>query len=237
MTTHLIVVSEEADSLLKENLKKIGKVIELSPSSALYNGESCHPDMRICRISESHCVVSPDLDKNILDKFDESGISYEIGQTILTKKYPENIAYNVSVGDKIYFHNIEFTDGILSEKLEQFGKRAVNVKQGYSGCSSIFAGETLITSDMGIYKKALTEKLKTILFKNPESIILKGFDHGFIGGCCGFHEATGLLVNCANEYLPEDFIVELNKNNIRYSCIGEGKLTDIGGIIIFTGHF
>lgn len=236
MTSILILVSEEADNVLKENLKKIGKVIEVSASPVLYRGEACHPDMRICKISDSYCIVSPDLDKKILDALDEYGIKFDVGQTILAQKYPENIAYNVSVGEKIYFHNIDFTDRTLKAKLESEGKRGLKVKQGYSGCSSVFCGDVLVTSDMGVYKKAVAEKLSAILFKDPHSIILNGFDHGFIGGCCGFSEETGLLINCAEKYLPEKFADELNLNSISYKCIGSADLTDIGGIIIFTGH-
>ena len=115
-------------------------------------------------------------------------------------------------------------------------KEAVCVKQGYCGCSSIFAGNVLITSDYGIYKKATNFNFETILFENPGMIFLDGFDHGFIGGCCGYNNATDLLINCSDDFLPFEFKKKLEDYNVKYNCVGEGRLTDIGGIIIFTGQ-
>lgn len=236
MSKNFIIISKDSDLFLKKNLKLYGEVLEISPSEYLDRREGAHPDMRICKITDSCCIVAPDIVDEIECFFKKFGISFCIGKTFLKKKYPENIAYNVLVGDKIFFHNTEYTDGILLDKLYEMKKDAVFVKQGYSGCSSIFAGNVLITSDYGIYKKASSLAIETVLFENPERILLDGFDHGFIGGCCGYNNETGLLINCSENFLPFDFKENLNKKDIKYTCIGNGPLTDIGGIVIFTSH-
>ncbi|MBQ8164836.1 MAG: hypothetical protein IJZ94_03375 [Clostridia bacterium] len=236
MDRKLIIISKKSDDILKNNLKKLGHVFELSENVSLSEFESCHPDMQICKINDSFCVVSPDIDNDIIEVFSEYNISYKKGETFLSEKYPKNIAYNVLIGDKIFIHNIDYTDKLILKYLFELNKKAVCVKQGYSGCSSIFVKDIILTSDYGVYKKAVKENIKTILFRNPELIKLHGFEHGFLGGCCGYSDDTGLLINCSSDFLPEYFINELVYNGINFKCIGAGELTDIGGIIIFTGH-
>ncbi|MBE7065646.1 MAG: hypothetical protein E7384_07555 [Ruminococcaceae bacterium] len=221
---------------MKDNLRKQGSVFELNHCGTLDERESAHPDMHICRISESFCVVSPYAAEFVETFFLENGIGFTVGNTFLSPEYPENIAYNVSVGDKIFFHNTKHTDKTILEMLINSGKRPVNVKQGYSGCSSIFADVKVITSDYGIFKTCKKENITAVLFKEPKQILLSGFANGFMGGSCGYSKETGLLINCSEEYLPSDFRCELDRQNIKYTCVGSGRITDIGGILIFTGH-
>jgi len=234
MKKHLIFISEDSDEVLKENLKSYGDIFEISHSKYLDKREGSHPDMRISKISESLCVISPDISGEIGPLLKSYGVEFYVGVTYLSEEYPKNIAYNVLIGDKIFFHNIKYTDSVVLEKIQGTVKKVIDVKQGYAGCSSIFAGDVLITSDNGIYKNA--ENINRLLFKYPETILLNGFEHGFIGGCMGFSKDTGLLINCSDAFLPEDFRRNLIAQNIKFQCVGAGRLTDIGGILIFTGH-
>ena len=232
----IFVVSENADDVLLHNLKKHGKVLILKRHSSLLPSESAHVDMQLNRITDKLCVYASGLDNNIIDCLESEGIELIAGSVVLKEKYPFNIAYNVLHSDKIYFHNVKFTDPVLKALLDERKMKSINVKQGYAGCSGIFVNDILITSDKGIATAAEMNNIEYIYFNNPQCILLEGFDHGFIGGCCGYDKELGLLINCNENNMPECLKFDLKTKDISYLCVGKSVLTDIGGIAVFTGQ-
>ena len=97
-----------------------------------------------------------------------------------------------------------YTDPRVRAILAQKGYLLYHVRQGYAGCSSISIpyadGKILVlSSDPGVISTIdglHLPELCTEYFTQTEEIVLSGYDHGLIGGCCGFDAELGLLVYC-----------------------------------------
>ncbi|HPZ52147.1 MAG TPA: hypothetical protein PLI11_04450 [Clostridia bacterium] len=228
------VLSCQADEKIIEELKKYGNVILVYPHPNLHEAVSCHADMQLAKIDNKVLVYAKGINQRTLDALYDTGIELIEGGTQLLPKYPGNIAYNVlKVGRNIY-HNTKYTDCIVRKVFTDKGYDFVNVRQGYAGCSSIYVKNFILTTDKGIEKKAKEMGDRCFWF-NGDDIILKGYDHGFIGGCSGFIEDLGLLLTGSLEYhkegrLVKEFLLEQGVNILE---LKNDLLEDIGGIQIY----
>ena len=111
----------------------------------------------------------------------------------------------------------------------------VDTRQGYAGCSSLYAAGTVISADQSVLKAAVTAGVD--VWPVPErGILLPGYDTGFIGGCCGVYRDSIFVVGDTSE---SDVGQSLERfclsHSLRLISIYNGPLTDIGGIKIFPG--
>ncbi|MDR0287169.1 MAG: hypothetical protein LBI03_05625 [Clostridiales bacterium] len=243
----LFVVGQNTDCNVKNKLSECGSILELKPHKSLANPVSCHPDMIFSVIAKNTVVYAPDCDENILADMSNFGIELICGKTFLKDTYPYDIAYNTLTVDRIFYHNIYYTDSVV---LSEYAKREilpVNVKQGYTGCSSKIicrrSGKiAAVTSDMGMYKAMQSQNINVFYFKNFSKIALPGYDHGFIGGCCGYDNEADILYIMGN--LDDRDRAELTDfvddgiDLIELGLVGNSPkntfLADFGGILIFT---
>lgn len=216
-------------------LKKYGKLIEIPAHANLPIPEKHHADMQIAKIDDFYCVCPPDF--TIADTISQSGIKIFIGSTFLKDKYPNNISYNILKCGNHFFHNTDYTDNKIKQLIYEKGGSLHHIKQGYAGCSSaaipLHNNKFLVlTSDKGVISciNNLNEhNIFSEYFDATKSIILSGYDHGFIGGCVGYDNDLGLIVyGKINEQLKKLSI----KYNFPILSIFDGDLTDIGGISI-----
>ncbi len=236
----MCVLSSGAPKPVADKLKSLGFEVLLLPVHPCLNSkEGHHPDMQLCRVSDHQIVYAPGVDGKILAALQQRHFTLIKGATILKSKYPLNIAYNVLVADKLFFHNVKHTDAILKKILQDRGQTPVPLKQGYSGCSgmafSTDSGKTLIlTGDKGLQRACAGKDVECILCEGVENIRLRGYDHGFVGGCCGKDGRT--LYTCGSIektfYNGEQVVGQLNKNGIKVVNLWGGRLRDIGGILI-----
>jgi len=195
--------------------------------------EKHHADMQFSKIDSHTLVCAP---KSSVDS-SLDGIFLLAGSVDLGEKYPKNIAYNILRCGDCFFHNTKYTSPEVKSEITNRNFNLINIKQGYAGCSSICVplpnGQNLlISSDKGIISsvnKLKNSKIHAEYFEETKSIILEGYDHGFIGGCCGYDEELGLLVygkiNGQLKALSERY-------NFPVLSIFDGPLTDIGGILV-----
>ena len=112
----------------------------------------------------------------------------------------------------------------------------INVKQGYSRCSICVINEnSIITDDKSIFTAA-GNFLNDAELISKGSILLNGYNYGFIGGCCGKLSKNEIgfngMIESHKDY--KKIIDILSRNNIKCTELCKTRLTDIGGIIPLT---
>ena len=199
------------------------------PNNLLYEAVSAHPDM-LMHISGNSIMVHKDMSSEFI--LDLVLLNYKVykSNSALETKYPYNICLNsLSIGN-FFVHSINFTDANLLSLVKD--KKLINVKQGYTKCSTCVVNDhAIITSDVSIAKALSLEKIDVLLIP-PGDILLPGLNYGFIGG------ATGLL--CDNvlafyghldHYLyGKEVLKFLNKHKVEPAFLRNGKLIDRGSI-------
>ena len=91
---------------------------------------------------------------------------------------------------------------------------------------------TIITSDIGIYKTLLKEKINVKLV-TTDGILLNGYKNGFIGGTCGFISNDKLLCyGDVTKYKDYDIIKKIaDIENVELIFPKNTDFVDLGGII------
>ena len=205
----MIHISETANDILK-NAFPDTRIF--TRQGRTYGAVDAHPDMYMCAFRDG--------------TVDHADLS-EIGEN-----YPQNIAYNAVCLDKYFIHNLKYTSPKLLNEAQDHGLIPVNVRQGYTKCSCVVVnGNSIITSDEGIYKTLSTVEDIDVLKIREGHVNLDGFAYGFLGGTSGL--VGNELVFAGNITKHPDYakIYEfcMSKNvKIRYF---DFPLQDIGSII------
>ncbi|MDE4542103.1 DUF6873 family GME fold protein [Thermoanaerobacterium sp. R66] len=217
-----------------ESLRKMEiEVVMTKRHTSLYEAISYHPDIIVHNAGDRQIVLAPDVDENFVGEIKKLNLEVIFGKTVLSRNYPDNIAYNVARLGDYAFHNLKYTDPVLREVLEKKGVKFIHVKQGYTKCNmAIVDNISFITSDAGIYETALKEGFDCLLIEQG-GIKLDGFDYGFIGGASGLIDKDVFCVagdlRYHNEYKKIiDFLKYKNKEII---FLSSGEVKDIGSII------
>lgn len=236
----ICIISESAPKAIAKKLQSLNyHVLFLSTLSDINKKEGSHPDMQFCRISEKELICAQGTDPRIIKYLKERNFNVIEGNTKLGSHYPQNIAYNVLITDTLFFHNLKYTDSLLYEKLCAGGLTPVSSKQGYAACSSFSikapTGRNLIlTGDKGVEKTCCAQGLEVIFCEGVENIRLRGYNHGFVGGCCG--KDGNLLLTCGNIektfYNGDEILRTLRAEGIEVINLWGGRMRDIGGLLI-----
>ncbi len=192
--------------------------------------EQQHADMQIIHICNNIFVCS----ETVLEHYKKMLPDAEIycGKAPCSD-YPHNIAYNACIIENKIFCNSKYTDSIVLKKAIDAGLEIIDVKQGYAKCSTaVVAENAVITSDKGLYKIYVEQGIDVLLIREGH-IILKGYNHGFIGGCCGKIDKN-ILWFYGDITAHPDYI-KIKEFCDKYSCEVEYAkgfpLTDIGSIL------
>ncbi len=189
-----------------------------------------HADMQLCRASEDIYISAPECIEYYKNFIEKDKIIR--GNTYLSCNYPGDIAYNILVSKACAIGNFKYTDSVLLENLK--GKRLINISQGYAACTICRISETgYITSDMGVYRALLREKLDVLPIDNS-GILLPGYDCGFIGGSSVMLGYDTLGINGDARSLADyDNIKAFCKNyGISVLSMSAEPVMDIGSFII-----
>ena len=149
-------------------------------------------------------------------------------------KYPHCVALNcLYISGKLYGRE-EAIDVSVKNYCKGNGIEIVDVKQGYTRCSTAVIGKnSAITADSTIYN-ALTKNGIDVLKIDSGSIRLDGYDYGFIGGACtmiddGTVAFFGDIKTHPNFRKIERFCII---HNVKIINLAENKpLTDVGGAV------
>lgn len=217
-----------------ESIKKLSefgiKAYEINHNMHLPIPVNSHADLQLLHVGnndifcqcEHLCIGESEL------KFYIGKISAPIGN-----RYPDDVRLNCAfIGNKIICNEKTIAKEILDFAYNN-DYSIINVNQGYTKCSICIVNENaVITDDESIFAAA-GKFLNDVLFISKGSIGLRGYNYGFIGGCCGKIDKDKLAFN--GELMSHrDFnnIIDfLNRNNIECIELCQGRLEDIGGIL------
>ena len=229
-----VIIDYRASDEIINYLKKSDIVpIKTAKCCELQEPVDGHPDMVIHPVDHENFVVAPNVYDYYIDALKNTGINLIKGSTVLKKNYPGDIPYNVARVGKYAIHNLQYTDEVLKHCLESSGIEFIHVRQGYSKCSTTALNEnTALTSDVSIYEKLKLHNIDC-LYINPEIVLLKGYNHGFIGGCTGMIDdkaflSTGKIRDKNISDTIKDFIVS---EGYTYNEASSEQIIDLGTII------
>ncbi len=196
---------------LKRELESMG--IKVTVPKVLENiagSEKYHADMSVLHMGEDNFFYADKLDEEVTAEKPLLNICI----------FGENVICNTKIA---YKPALQF----LKEK------RILHTNQRYAKCSCAVIGENaLVTSDNGIYKICLDNKID-VLKISVGDIILDGYAYGFIGGCCGFISKNTLAFS-GNVRLHRNYadMRDFARNyHVELYSLGKDKLYDIGGIL------
>lgn len=204
-------------------------------------GYNCHRVIPSNRVSPPICAHSDVLYQKTTDN--EIIIS---GCQRANKAVLENAGYKVKICD-------ELKPGYKTESLLNFiinnntmiynpqtalyiqgNHQKIQVKQGYTKCSTICVAENAyITDDENIYD-ALIKRGKDCLKIKKGDIELKGYNYGFIGGASVNLNSHEILFfgDITDTEDKSALILFLKKYNVKAIFIANKKLNDIGSALI-----
>lgn len=217
------------------NLKNI-KIVETAPCSNTYDAIKYHPDISICKLNDNNIIVAPNVYEYYKKVLGDYNFNVIKGNSFIDSKYPNNIQYNVCIFGKYAMHNFKYTDKEILNYLDKNNYIKINIKQGYSKCSTCIVNEnSIITSDEGIYNTVKQYGIDCLLIENGH-IDLFELNYGFIGGCSGLISSNELaFYGDITKHPDYDRILNfVNSKNIKIICLSDEKLLDLGSIIPLT---
>ncbi|GEM_PF-4197637 len=235
-SSYKLVVSIKAARLINENLEKISSAIgtRIIPifiiSSNPYHPVNTHSDTNVLKIDKTLFINAntrfyPEIPFN----------KYTVIKIPLGKKWPLSTLINIFISrKKVAILNPKTSSPLVKSLLEKKSFTFIHTKQSYAACSCIEIGDTIVTSDKGIYKTLRKKGIPTQLFssniKLPGPINTK-IHTGFIGGACfswqnntlfSFGYSKELQKICSEynlKYIPLQFH-NVKMNNVIYDFGG-----------------
>ena len=243
-----IIADSRMPEEAKKNLKKIGNVLFINPTSITYDSISSHPDIFFFQKDDA-LIYAPNAPKKIVKELKKRKINLIEGEKEVGKKYPETVPYNaVGIGN-LLIHNLKHTDETILSSYENH----INVNQGYTRCNLLALNENaFITSDVGIFNAVnsqqttdnrlcsheslvetygRTSEYISVLYIDPKQIKLEGQKNGFFPGCCGVWK-NNLIVCGSTKNLKEKSELDkiLKDNNFNLIELYDGELIDVGSV-------
>lgn len=237
-----LIIDKRMRQIEKEKLKQLGYIlIELEQNSNVYEEISAHVDIHVCKIG-SKLIVEKSKYKEVLESLKDANyrrsVEIESGQESISKKYPQDIKYNVCIIGNKAIHNFEYTDSKIKEELIKQNYELINTNQGYTNCSiAVIDDNSAIVTDKGLYKILEKHKIDVLYLKENLDIKLltkTGYSkrNGFIGGAIsriGNNIVVfGDLDKIDKQFKIRDFILNKNLNIIEFK---EQDIIDYGGLI------
>lgn len=158
------------------------KVIPSDKILQFHKPEQRHIDMQMLKINNDIFLLNECND--LRKKLEYKGYNIIPRKNNIEGEYPKCVALNcLYIGNKLYGRE-EVIDSSVKNYCKENKIEIVDVKQGYTRCSTaVISNNSAITADSGIYN-ALTKNGIDVLKINFGGIRLDGYDYGFIGGAC-----------------------------------------------------
>lgn len=229
----IAIVDARADEKAVYNLENAGlHIIPTMILDNLYDAVASHADMQIHYLGKKRFVCAPETFEHYKNLLPKEFILIK-GSKCIGSKYPYDVPYNVAALNDFVICNTRYTAIEILSEYKSMGKDILNVRQGYSKCSTaIISGNAIITADESIYQAAEKHKIN-VLKIDTGYIELRGMSYGFIGGATGLIDEHTLAVNGDIKKHPDAKKIEkfCKCNNIELLSLNNGILKDIGSII------
>lgn len=212
------------------------RVIPLPPHKALEEAVCSHTDLLLHYIggelisSAQYCEDNEAL-FTLLNKEIHS-LKLGFCSDDISSPHPRDAALNALVIGKNLYARADAVSTYILNKAGKMGLNFVAVKQGYPACTVLKLNENAaITADAGMERALLSRGVR--VYKIDEGgILLPPYPYGFIGGAAGVYRNTVYFLG--NPALHPSYEVirdALEKEGLISVSLGEGVLTDLGGIL------
>ncbi len=220
-----------ADNSIINAFNSLGiHVIPTYPCGILPMPEQMHADMQCIHTGDNRITVLENC-HDLIKALMELGFEVTAYKKPVFPEYPHNVALNACIsGDKLICNTKTVAEEIFALFPEN---KIIHTKQGYTKCScAVVSNNAIITSDENIAKACADAKIDCLKIRSGY-IELKGFDYGFIGGCCG-KISKDILCFCGelNTHPDCENIMAFMRNYKAFpESLCSGALNDIGGIL------
>ena len=223
-----ILADKRIPEKVKYKLGKFGEILFVETQGITYPAISGHPDIFFCKVP-GKLLIAANTPESIQQQLRQKSILFLEGKSAVGEKYPGSAHYNAVVTNRLFIHNFQLSDAALTDECATL--ESLHVNQGYTRCNLIpLHNNRFITSDRGI-EKSLLDRGFGVLFVHPQGILLPGFAHGFIGGCCGTFEDKIFIIGSLKHF-PEGDKIRNFVNGMEIVELYDGPLFD-GGSLIF----
>lgn len=189
-----------------------------------------HADMAALHLS-GNSVIADKTQSQLICELENLGMSVFTTEKKISGSYPDDIKLNFALFGKYALGNFRCIDRNLDDLLSD--KEKINVKQGYSKCSTLVLDESsIITDDASIYAEIVKTGLDCLLISKGD-IFLEGHEYGFIGGASAKISKDEVLFfgDIRKHSNFDDIEALISSRCMKIICTDDGKLRDIGGII------
>lgn len=218
----------EIDNLLRHNCN----IIKCPKHPILYSSIDGHPDIQIF-IKDDSIILQNQANEEFIRILSENAPKKKIilSKKTLEKNYPNNIFLNCLCLNEYFIHFLKYTDPKIIKAVSD--KILINVKQGYTKCSTaVVSNSAIITSDKSIYNALINTQIDVLLIP-PGDILLPGLEYGFIGGACGLISEGKLAFFGNLKYYKygDEVLKFLCKHNVEPIYLRDDVLIDRGSIL------
>ncbi len=177
------IIDARSSKQVINNLKEyVTDVCTFQTNGITANSISGHPDIYLYQ-DMNHLVVAPNAPVNLFGFLDGHNTTYVKGEREVGHELYNSVQYNCLSTSAFLFHKSGYTEPTILDINKK--KEFIHLSQAYTRCSLVHLCENYyITSDRGIEKVLLKKGLSCFYF-NPEQIIIRGHNNGFIGGAVG----------------------------------------------------
>ena len=236
---YIAVIGQGAPSYRDALADLCGDVLILPPARGMDPRVASHPDMLLMSLGRD--VVIPASYGNredvypILDVLrSRCGVRLILSERSPGDTYPHDVVCNALLFDGRLYGKLSALAPEILHLAADSGIETVEVAQGYAGCSALACGDLLLTADPSI-RKAAGDRGGNVLFLSPGGIDLPGYDTGFIGGAGGYADGHAVFFGDVHRHPDGERIAQtLADRGIVCHCLGDGPLTDFGGIKFFS---
>ena len=233
-SVNAVVVSGEYPEFT-ERLRGMGiAVISTAPCPSLAGPVAYHADMQLCDFGKGHAFALKESFLNLNEQLSAIDILLCETEHRAEPIYPRDILCNCLILGGYLFGRLDAVDPAILKYAGTAGLEPVNIKQGYAACSScVISGNAVITEDPSIAAAAGERRIDVLKITAGNNIMLPGYDTGFIGGCSGKLDLDTIVftgdIKTHSDFERIDGF--LRHYDIRYICLSDNRLLDIGGII------
>jgi len=212
--------------------------IPMPPYSALGAPVSSHTDMLLHRAGNTlishadYCEEHEEHWKLIRELLRASGLTLKFISERAEKTYPRDAILNaLEIGGTLFCKTDTVAPTIL-EHAKARELRTVHVNQGYPACTVLkLCDSAAVTADRGM-ARALTSRGIRVTLIEEGGVLLPPYPHGFIGGAGAVFGDTLYFVGRIEEHPSYNIIREAAAlEGITLTSLGDGPLTDVGGIL------
>jgi Phosphotransacetylase len=231
-----VLLGRPLDITIISNLKNRGiEVIEIEPFESLDGAVASHADLLYHHLG-GNLIITSQIHAEASKRLADLDFVVLKAQTNVRSPYPHDVALDAArVADALICNPVH-TDSFLLEFAKERQLEVIPVKQGYAKCSVCIIDEkAIITADSGIAKAARNKGIDVLQIQTGY-IELKGYEYGFIGGCCGKTSPDTICFTGDLQTHP-DHIQMISFMKSHGACavsLCEGPLVDIGGILPLT---